>query len=333
LEVINGPTVSFSTSTTLEEQLVSPPKVNYFANLPSDSDKSNDEFDLCTNSYPSNSSNIYLSHTRILTHFESSSNILKTKILELEKMISIYQSNMDEFEITKNELSKCKSENIILNVQIQTLKTENRALKTSSDLRDITNLDLELIYGTRRSHDKSDLGYVKDSTLSNSKPKKSPRLKGKQSKNIFTKNVKSSIDRNDKPNNHAYQYRYTNMKNTKTTFRTKCDNRIYYRGHNGWSYDIENKKVFQKIDKSNVAPQQSKKVQTNMISKGKANLCKFPKTQELTSHFKSHFVQEKNHIPTKIFYNYCCKIGHISLDYDFRKRSNKNVVWVSKVIS
>jgi hypothetical protein len=84
--------------------LVSPPKVNYFANLLSDNDESNDEFDLCTISYPSNSNNIYLSHTRTLAHFESSSNILKVRILELEKKISIYQSNMDEFERTKNEL-------------------------------------------------------------------------------------------------------------------------------------------------------------------------------------------------------------------------------------
>jgi hypothetical protein len=106
LKVVNGPTVSLSTSTTLEEQLASPPKVNYFANLLSDFDKSDDEFDLCTISYPSKSSNIHLSHTKTIAHFESSSNILKARILELEKMVSIYQSNMDEFERTKNELSK-----------------------------------------------------------------------------------------------------------------------------------------------------------------------------------------------------------------------------------
>jgi hypothetical protein len=233
-------------------------------------------------------------------------------ILELEKMVSIYQSNMDEFEITKNELSKYKSENAILNIQIQTFKTENRALKTSSDLRYITNLDLELVYGIRRSHDKSSLAYVKDLSLSNSKPKKNATLKVKQPKNIFAKNVKPSIDRNDKLNNHSYQYRYTNMKNTKTTFRPNSDNMIYHRGPNGWTYDIENKKVFQKIDKSKVASQQSKKVQTNMILKGKISSSKLSKTQELTSHFKSHFVQKKKYVPTKIFCNYCCKIDHIS---------------------
>jgi hypothetical protein len=42
LEVVKESIVSFSTSTTLEEQLVSPPKVNYFPNLPSDSDESDD---------------------------------------------------------------------------------------------------------------------------------------------------------------------------------------------------------------------------------------------------------------------------------------------------
>jgi hypothetical protein len=69
-----------------------------------------------------------------------------------------------------------------------------------------------------------------------------------------------------------------------------------------------------------------------MISKRKATSSKLSKAQELTSHFKSHFVQKKGHVPTKIFCNYCCKIDHIFLDCDFRKRSDKNVVWVPKVI-
>jgi hypothetical protein len=68
-----------------------------------------------------------------------------------------------------------------------------------------------------------------------------------------------------------------------------------------------------------------------MISKEKASSSKLPKAQEVTSHFKSHFVQEKSNISTKIFCNYCCKIDRISLGCDFRKRSNKNVVWVPKI--
>jgi hypothetical protein len=107
LEVVNGPKVPLVSSTILEEKLESPPKVNYFANLPSDCDESDDEFDLCTTSYPSISSNTHLSHIMTFAHFESSSNILKARILDLENMVSIYQLNMDELERTKNELSKC----------------------------------------------------------------------------------------------------------------------------------------------------------------------------------------------------------------------------------
>jgi hypothetical protein len=51
-----------------------------------------------------------------LTHFDSSTNILKVRILELEKIINIYQTNMGELKRMKLELSKCKDENPILNV-------------------------------------------------------------------------------------------------------------------------------------------------------------------------------------------------------------------------
>jgi hypothetical protein len=68
--------------------------------------------------------------------------------------------------------------------------------------------------------------------------------KKKQPKNIFVKNIKSRMNKNGKPNYHAYQYRYTNKKNIKTTFRPNGDNKVYHMGPNGWSYGIENKKVF-----------------------------------------------------------------------------------------
>jgi hypothetical protein len=51
-----------------------------------------------------------------LTHFDSSTNILKVRILELEKIINIYQTNISELKRMKLELSKCKDENPILNV-------------------------------------------------------------------------------------------------------------------------------------------------------------------------------------------------------------------------
>jgi hypothetical protein len=66
LEVVKELTMSSSTSTTLEKQLVSPPEVNYFTNLLSDSDESGDEFDPYTISCPSNSIDNSLPHSRTL---------------------------------------------------------------------------------------------------------------------------------------------------------------------------------------------------------------------------------------------------------------------------
>jgi hypothetical protein len=45
--------------------------------------------------------NRLLLHSRTLVYFDSSTIILKVRILELEKMIIIYQTNMDELERTK----------------------------------------------------------------------------------------------------------------------------------------------------------------------------------------------------------------------------------------
>jgi hypothetical protein len=87
-----------------------------------------------------------LLYFRILAHIEFSTKILKERIFGLEKMVRAYQTNMDEFERIKYELFfKCKGENAILKVQIQTLQTENRAIKINDELRDITILDLKLV--------------------------------------------------------------------------------------------------------------------------------------------------------------------------------------------
>jgi hypothetical protein len=100
------------------------------------------------------------------------------------------------------------------------------------------------------------------------------------------------VDRNDKPNNYVYQYRYI-KNNIKTIYRTKGDNKIYHRVPSGWSYEIENKIKIHQNDKPNVASQHVHKVQTNITSKRKISSSKLVKSQELKSDFKSHFVKEK----------------------------------------
>jgi hypothetical protein len=72
------------TSTHLEVQYS--PKINYFANLLSNNDESNDEFDPFTISYPSNLvNNKSLPHSRTLAYFDYSIIIHKARVLELEK--------------------------------------------------------------------------------------------------------------------------------------------------------------------------------------------------------------------------------------------------------
>jgi hypothetical protein len=87
---------------------------------------------------------------------------------------------------------------------------------------------------------------------------------------------------------------------------------------------LKTKMIFQKYDKSKVISQHAQKVQANNIFKNKVNSSKLTKSQELKSHFKIYFVQEKIYVPTKIFYNYYCKINHILLDCGFRKKNNKS---------
>jgi hypothetical protein len=52
-------------------------------------------------------------------------NILNIKTLELEFMVRNYQAKLDDFEKTKNELSKCKCEVGTLKIRFKSKKTEN----------------------------------------------------------------------------------------------------------------------------------------------------------------------------------------------------------------
>jgi hypothetical protein len=50
------------------------------------------------------------------------------------------------------------------------------------------------------------------------------------------------MDMNDRSNNHAYKYMKVNK--NKITYSPKGGYKVYHRGPNGWSYEIENKKKF-----------------------------------------------------------------------------------------
>jgi hypothetical protein len=54
--------------------------------------------------------------------------------------------------------------------------------------------------------------------------------------------------------------------------------------------------------------------------------------QGLKESYQNTFVKCSKKSQTCVFYNYCCHIGHISLDCKLRKENNiTNIVWVSKI--
>jgi hypothetical protein len=55
----------------------------------------------------------------------------------------------------------------------------------------VLSLNLKLLYGGQKPHDKSDIRYEKNSSSSESKDHKSPISKGKEHQNINTKKVKN----------------------------------------------------------------------------------------------------------------------------------------------
>jgi hypothetical protein len=61
------------------------------------------------------------------------------------------------------------------------------------------------------------------------------------------------------------------------------------------------------------------------ISKEKPKI----QAQGLKKNYQNTFVKGSKKSQTCVFYNYCCHISHISLDYKLRKENNiTNVIWV-----
>jgi hypothetical protein len=89
-----------------------------------------------------------------------------------------------------------------LKVKVQTLETENRALKSSYTSTNITSMSLDKTIGQRPSN-KSDLGYKKSSKTSNC-----PKLKEKQRQESNAKIMKPNNAKSfNKKHNYAFQYK------------------------------------------------------------------------------------------------------------------------------
>jgi hypothetical protein len=109
-------------------------------------------------------------------------------------------------------------------------------------------MDFEKLYMGQKAHIKTRLGYVETGSPSVSKNTQNPKEKGEHSQKLENKcnSVKSAKD-NGRKTNHAYQYKYTNGRNRKNNynqgnnvFNPNWSNKIYFRGPDGWFYELKN---------------------------------------------------------------------------------------------
>ena len=300
---------------------------------------------------------------RFKSHLEESNKALFRKeeiIGGLRDDINNLISKVKLFEAKNKDLEKEKEKLIfensrqahigeleILKVRILTLETENRALR-SNYASCSTNYDLEKMYIGQKPYDKTGLGYEKVSSSSKSVNSSRPIAKGKSPQ-------KSKEDKNKNCRNirgHAYMYqrkpknRYgMNQSNgNHTTSRPQqFSNKIYFKGPNGWFYENKNQDFSKKIwvpknDQNRGDFQHTHKNKQEFIQKQNPSLASTsnPKNKnvDLKQHFRTHFVKsvEKGNKLTSAFCNYCCKLGHISLECKVKKASNnKQFAWVPRV--
>jgi hypothetical protein len=110
-----------------------------------------------------------------------------------------------------------------LKVIVQTLETENRALKSSCISTSITSMDLNKAIGQRPSN-KSGLGYKKFSKTSNFTKSKEKQGQGSNVKIIKPINAKSF----NKKHNYAFQYKQFDKKINKGQRNFQSNNVIFF---------------------------------------------------------------------------------------------------------
>ena len=130
----------------------------------------------------------------------------------------------------------------------------------------------------------------------------------------------------------------------------QCSNKIYFKGPNGWYYENKNQDFSNKnqdfLRKIWVPKNDLKRGDFQQTHKNKQEFVQKPnpffastsdtknKIVDLKQHFRAHFVKSigKEDKSTSAFCNYCCKLGHISLECKAKKSStNKQFAWVPRV--
>jgi hypothetical protein len=123
----------------------------------------------------------------------------------------------------------------------------------------------------------------------------------------------------NKKHNYTFQYKQFDKKinkgqrnfqsNNATFFNPSWSNKLYFKGPDVWFYEFKNQNDFQtktqRYEHKRVVSQKHKN-----ISKEKAKT----QAQGLKEIYQNTFVKGSKKFQTCVFYNYCCHIGHISLD-------------------
>jgi outer membrane cobalamin receptor len=126
---------------------------------------------------------------------------------------------------------------------------------------------------------------------------------------------------------NAFQYKQFEKKinkgkknfqsNNATFFNSSWPNKLYFKGSDGWFYEFKNQNYSQiktqRYEYKLVVSQKHKN-----ISKEKFKT----QAQGLKENYQNTFVKSSKKSQTCVFYNYCCHIGHISLDCKLRKENN-----------
>jgi hypothetical protein len=141
----------------------------------------------------------------------------------------------------------------------------------------------------------------------------------------------------NKKYNYAFQYKQFDKKinegqrtfqsNNAIFFNPSWSNKLYFKEPDRWFYEYKNKYDFQtktqRYEHTRVIFQNHKN-----ISKEKLKT----QTQGLKESYQNTFVKGSKKSQICVFYNYCCYIGHISIDCKLRKENNIiNFIWVPKI--
>jgi ribosomal protein L15 len=270
----------------------------------------------------------------------------------------------------------------ILNVKLQNLETKNGALRSTSEVSNVTSLDPYHVDKLINSHkmDRIGLGFKKGKSSFESNHNRGPKEKGEHSQTSITKfkfngeqysnyqfftkkgltplkkelpKMKSSHISNAKLDkkspNHAFRYKYNNrdyknknkfQNNDRNTFNPKWSNKTYFNGPDGWFYEIKNKSALQNQTQRNGlardVPQHHNRVHSNktervtsrIAHRSHGSLKSSMHEVKYQQMFKQGSTTQKQ---STTMCNYCCHLGHTSLECRFRNVNNKqNVVWVPK---